>query len=375
MSLLPTNEATLLHSEEEWRGFEAALRERRDLLYDFLENWPGADDFKPRDIHDGLFSYVKRRGKGLRPLVLLLSCGAVGGDEAQALPAAAAVEIYHTWTLVHDDIIDRDATRRGLPTVHADYAARAMEAHGLGPSEAAHYGTTVAILSGDLQQSWCYSLMCELAARGVEPSLVLELIRRMSSWLTPQLMEGEMLDVQMSMTAPQDLTEAQVLDMLSKKTSALLEYAAWCGAKIGLGTRPDTAGFASKLGRFAYLCGTAFQLQDDVLGLTADESLLGKPVGSDIREGKRTLLVHLALSRGNETERQALLSTLGNSRADADEVARAVALVRSTRALEDVNLLAHQLINQAIAILSDLPDTPYKNLLHLWATFLLARQH
>src|SRR5687768_2853672 len=92
--------------------FQRALELRRDKVYAYLDNWPGAEQFRPMDIHDGIFSYIKRRGKALRPLVLLLSCAALGGDEEQALPAAAAVEVFQTWTLVHDDIIDRDAFRR-----------------------------------------------------------------------------------------------------------------------------------------------------------------------------------------------------------------------------------------------------------------------
>jgi geranylgeranyl diphosphate synthase type I len=362
-------------SDADWRDFEAALRQRRDLIYDYLDNWPGAEEFRPRDIHDGLFSYVKRRGKALRPLVLLLSCGAVGGDESQALPAAAAVEIYHTWTLVHDDIIDRDETRRGNPTVHARYTSQARMAHGLGQSEAAHYGTAVAILSGDLQHSWCYALLCDLVGRGVQPGRVLELVRRMSSWLTPQLMEGEMLDVQMSLLPRDDLAEAHILDMSSKKTSSLLDYAAWCGAMIGLGDKPHAAEQAAHLGRFANLCGTAFQMHDDVLGLTADESLLGKSVGADIREGKRTLVVYRALSRASESQRATLLDALGNGEATASEVQRAIEIIHDTNAIAEVSELANSYISQALAELDSLADTKYKQLLRLWATFLLARRY
>src|SRR3954452_14637352 len=112
-------------------AFLQALEERRRLVYDYLDDWPGATHFKPREIHDAIYSYIRRRGKALRPLVLLLSCAAVGGDEEQALPAAAAVEVFHTWTLVHDDIIDRDDTRRGRPTVHAEFAAHAARTYGL----------------------------------------------------------------------------------------------------------------------------------------------------------------------------------------------------------------------------------------------------
>jgi geranylgeranyl diphosphate synthase type I len=362
-------------SETDWRDFEDALRSRRDLVYDYLDNWPGAEQFKPSDIHDALFSYIKQRGKALRPLLVLLSCGAVGGDERRALPAAAAVEVFHTWTLVHDDIIDRDATRRGRPTVHARYSAEARGRFGIESAEAEHFGTSLAILTGDLQQSWCYALLTDLAQTGVEASLVLEIIRRMSASLTPQLMEGELLDVEFALTSPDQLTEEQVLDMLSKKTAALLEYAAWCGARIGLGSAPGAQETAARLGRFAYLCGTAFQLQDDLLGLTADESALGKPVGSDIREGKRTLIVHRALRSTDGASKAVLLRTLGNPEATASDVAAVLEVLDTSGALEEIRKLANSLISQSFDSLEDLPETPYKRLLTTWEAFLLARNY
>lgn len=361
--------------EQEWSAFGEALLSRRSLVYDYLDNWPGAVQFRPRDIHDALFSYIKQRGKALRPLLVLLSCGAVGGDEAQALPAAAAVEVFHTWTLVHDDIIDRDDTRRGSPTVHARFAAHARDGHGVGPDEAAHYGTALAILAGDLQQSWCYALLGDLVTHGVAERLTLELIRRMATSLTPQLMEGELLDVQFSLMPPDALDEERVLDMVGKKTGALLEYAAWCGATIGLAGRPDPDGLATRLGRFAYLCGTAFQLHDDLLGLTADEALLGKPVGSDIREGKRTLVVYKALSAADERQRRLLLRTLGNPHASSADISEVLSIFEATGILEQVNTLANSLINQAIELLAPLADSDYKRLLTSWATFMLARRH
>jgi geranylgeranyl diphosphate synthase type I len=340
--------------------FLAALELRRKQVYDYLDSWHGATAFQPSDIHDAIYSYLRRQGKALRPLVLLLSCGAVGGDEEQALPAAAAVEVFHTWTLVHDDIIDRDETRRGSPTVHADYRRRAEERFGLRGEEAAHYGRTVAILAGDSQQSWSYALLADLRERGVAAELVLELIKRMAMSLTPALLEGEMLDVQYALMPMASISEERVLEMLSKKTGALLEYAAWCGARIGLQSQQDAEQIARKLGTFASLCGTAFQLHDDALGLTADEAQLGKPVGSDLREGKHTLIVYRALARATPSQRDAILAALGDSGADARRVSEA---------------LANSLIARANLALSDLPDTPQRRLLASWANFLTARRY
>lgn len=355
-------------------SFAEVSRARRELVYNYLDAWPGAAAFKPKDIHDALFSYVRRRGKALRPLLVLLACGAAGGDEQQAVPAAAAVEIFHTWTLVHDDIIDHDDTRRGHPTVHALYREHARREHGHSPEEAAHYGLGVAILAGDLQQSWTFALLGELVERGVSPALVVELVTRMATYLTPRLLEGEMLDVQYAFMPVESLSEERILHMLSMKTGALLEYAAWAGAKIGLGARPDSDGMADKLGEFALLSGTAFQLHDDLLGLNADESELGKPVGSDLREGKRTLIVYNALQHTSQAERQVLLSTLGRADATPQEIERVLDILRSSGACDYVRRLANQYIERAQELLSMVPESRYRDLLGDWAAFLLARR-
>src|SRR5690606_36846634 len=109
-----------------------------------------------------VYSYLHAGGKSLRAAVMMFCCGAVGGDEQTAIPAAAAIELYHTFTLVHDDIIDRDEKRRGVPTVHYDFANRGRDELGFDEKTAQHYGMTIAILAGDLQQGWAASLLPDL---------------------------------------------------------------------------------------------------------------------------------------------------------------------------------------------------------------------
>ena len=370
-----TGVADFASGADEEQRFTQELRQRRDRVYDYLESWPGASEFKPDDIREGLFAYVRRRGKGLRPSLVMLCAEAVGGDAEQAIPAAAAVEIFHIWTLVHDDIIDRDDLRRGNPTVHAQYARYASDRYGLSANAASHYGNAVAILSGDLQQSWSYALLCALAERGVELSTVFKLIRRMATSLTPKLLEGELLDVQFAVSKADDLSEEQILRMLTGKSAALLEYSAWAGSTIGLGERPDPHGMTESLGRFALLCGQAFQLQDDLLGLTADESKLGKPVGSDLREGKRTLILHHALKVASGADRSLLLNIMGRQDAEPADMARALGIIESTGALNAVEKLARSLISQALESLDSIPESDAKQLLRLWATFMLDRKY
>jgi geranylgeranyl diphosphate synthase type I len=277
--------------------------------------------------------------------------------------------------LVHDDIIDRDATRRGHPTVHAAFDARGREQFDLSGEEAAHYGASVAILAGDLQQSWSYALLCDLARRGVSPELVVELVSEMANVLTPSLMEGEMLDVQFSLEPSDAVSSDDVLEMLRKKTGALLRYGAWAGAMIGAGGSPAGRAHAETLGRFAELCGVAFQLHDDVLGLVADEETLGKPVGSDLREGKQTYVTRLAMERADDMARREISAAWGNRAATQEQIERAISAVKELGAIEQTRSLAEDLISQAAYILSDLPDTPQRQLLKAWAGFLLAREY
>ena len=157
--------------------------------------------FSPEDMAEAICSYFQYGGKRLRPAVLLFSCGAVGGKELTALPAAAAIEIFHTWTLVHDDIIDRDGTRRGEATVHERFYRKALNHPHLVFTErdARHYGVSLGILAGDVQHGWGISLMTELSRiNGVDPAVTLYLINALDTYVLTQLVEGEVLDIQYS---------------------------------------------------------------------------------------------------------------------------------------------------------------------------------
>jgi geranylgeranyl diphosphate synthase type I len=304
---------------------------------------------------------------------MMLCAGVVGGEERKAIPAAAAVEIFHTWTLVHDDIIDRDALRRGSPTVHTEFAARRRNELGYGEAEAAHYGATVAILAGDVQQGWSYSLLAELAAEGVSPAVALYLIKYLSQTVETALVDGEMRDVQYSTLPIEQLSEAAILEMLAKKTAILYQFAARAGAVIGLDDATSQPEIVAALVRFAGDCGLAFQLQDDILGLTADASKLGKPVGSDIREGKRTLIIYHALQDASTTQRALLLQTLGNPAASPAQVAEATQYLVDCGAVAEVQAIARRYSEDAAAALAPLPDSDYKRLLETWGWYVVGR--
>jgi geranylgeranyl diphosphate synthase type I len=354
--------------------FMRALAERKAVVYDYLLADRFASRFSPPHIRDAIYSYMKSGGKSLRPAVLLFACGAVGGDERRAVPAAAAVEVFHTWTLVHDDVIDRDAKRRGGPTVHEAFRLRALDELGYAPGEAEHYGLSVAILAGDMQQGWAVSLLCRLAEEGgVRPDVALHLISDAEMRVLSLLIDGEIRDVQFARQSISSLEEADVVDMLTKKTGVLYEYAGKAGAMIGLETADASHPHVEAISAFAANCGTAFQLQDDILGILGDEESLGKPVGSDVREGKRTTIVLHAYANADEQQRAFLLSVLGNGSAAPRDVLRAIRLLQDLGGVQYTAHLATGFVERALQHLSRVPPSHYRDLLACWADYMVQR--
>lgn len=354
---------------------KSEISKRKNAVREYIQNSRHLSIFKPTHIYDAVLSYVNMGGKSLRPTVLLFSCGAVGGDESVALPAAAAIEIYHTWTLVHDDIIDNDDKRRGTPTVHAEFTQRAIDDLGWKKPEAAHYGMSIAILAGDIQQGWSLSLLSELSKKNkIDPAIALSLIDELATDIQTTLVEGETLDIQYSKTDFHAVPKELIIDMLWKKTGVLYKFASRAGAAIGLNDSNPQHEYTVALSEFCSQCGTAFQIQDDILGVIGDEEQLGKPVGSDIREGKRTLLTLKAYENANSNESEILKRVLGNPQASLSDIELVIDIMRKTGAIEYSAKIAREYVNNAFTSLKPLPQSEYKELLHLWAEYLIERE-
>jgi geranylgeranyl diphosphate synthase type I len=306
-----------------------------------------------------------------------MACGSVGGAIEKAVPAAAALELFHTWTLVHDDIIDNDATRRGGPTVHEAMAKRYSTLVGLDASRAREYGRDLAILAGDLQHGWAITLLLEcFFAHHVEAETILALVRQLDGEVLANVMEGEVLDVQYAMMSGeswQTLSEAEIVRMLWLKTGAVYSFAGLAGAMIGREVSDPADGHAAALAEFASKCGLAFQLQDDVLGIVGDRAVTGKPVGSDIREGKKTVIVLEALKHADAAQRAQILAILGSREASDAEVERVTRLLRDLGGIDRARVLARGYVDEALPHLDVLPPSDYKRLLEAWAGFVIAR--
>lgn len=353
--------------------FFEALKERSAWVNDVFHQSHYQESFRPEVLRQAVYSYLERPAKRFRPGILLFTCGAVGGVESQAVLAAAAVEVYHTWTLVHDDIIDNDAKRRGCPTVHEEFRLKALE-WGYQEQEAIGLGRSVAILAGDLQHAWAVRLMLDSQSLGVPLPVVAELVARMENELTNGLVTGEALDVLYGKRRINEITEAEILEMLALKTGVLYEYAAMVGAAIGFACQVHENLMIEAIGRFARKCGTAFQLQDDILGIVGDEKILGKAVGSDLREGKRTVILHHAYQQASAEERIFLEKWLANPAATEVELDKLKEILVQNGGITYTQKLAQSIVEEALVEIAPLKDSFYKEALIAWSRYVIERE-
>jgi geranylgeranyl diphosphate synthase, type I len=364
--------------KEARRLFDQALTEREGDIKQYLLAKP---QFEPKHIGQLARAYIERGGKRLRPAVLLFSFGAAGGkDEAIALPAAAGIEVVHTWTLTHDDLIDHDGKRRGEPTVHVLAAEKARTELEYDERKSAEYGERIAILVGDVQHAWSVSLFLETQCPPIDPGVIGKVVHLLESEAVPKLIEGETLDVQYEEIDVERLSRDEIKEMLYLKTGALYKFAAQTGAMLGLNCADRNHKVVQLLASFASQCGTAFQLQDDILGIVGNEKKLGKPVGSDIREGKRTTILWEALRQAEPPERKKILQVVGNPAATEREVQQVTDIFRKPGGGVDcTESLAQECIDQALPFLDDLRQhvekSEYLDLLSGWADYMIHREY
>jgi geranylgeranyl diphosphate synthase type I len=347
------------------------LDEKARLVADYILNSPFKSQLAPKYIADGAVLYTQRGGKMLRPAILMLACEAAGGDSRLALPAAAAIEMSHTWTLVHDDLIDNDDLRRGGPSVHAYY--RELNRPKIKDSaELEQYARSMAMLVGDLQQAWAMSMINELSDK-VDIEVFRYIIREMTNYWVPKVMAGEALDVEYSKLSFDEVTEEMILGMLAQKTASTFGFAGQAGAMIGINKLDKEHPTVKTIQQICLDAGLAFQLRDDILGIVGDEKELGKPVGSDIREGKKTVIIAHAYRSANPEQKQKLLSVLGNEKAGEAEVAEVHTILKELGSLDYVEQLTNTYADKARTALNNLADSRAKQLFDRWIDFIVNR--
>lgn len=314
----------------------------------FAREIPGINAFlaAEADKLDGLVREVARHvllsgGKRIRPILTILfarGCGHAAGDH---LPIACALEMLHTATLLHDDVLDQAQTRRGKTSAHVTF------------------GITETILAGDV----LLALANKLGADYDIPRLNALLARGIMATA-----EGEILEL--AHTARPTVDRQTYLDIIIGKTARLIETACRCGAALASRDRAleDVAG------AYGLNLGIAFQLVDDALDYAVSESEMGKPAGGDLREGKMTLPLILHLESLPEPEARELLAALREKRLTEAQAARIVVEVREKGLAEKTREAAADYIKAALRELEALPDSPERVVLAQAAEYVLTRR-
>jgi octaprenyl-diphosphate synthase len=279
-------------------------------------------------------------GKRIRPMLLLLAARLFDYEGRGAIRLGAVVEIIHTATLVHDDIIDEAQTRRGRPAANTQW------------------GNSKCVLAGD----WLYMQAFKVAVQERNFRVLDTLID-----LTQQMVEGELLQME---KLGKLITLDEHFDLIYRKTACMFSVCMRMGAILGKAAPEQEEGLA----QYGRDLGMAFQIVDDVLDLTASESVLGKPVASDLREGKVTMAVIHALERCTPAERKAIGTILRERAFDGVTHAQILEILNRYGSLEAANARALQFAELARNAICGFPDSEFKRAL-LWAPeFVVARE-
>jgi geranylgeranyl diphosphate synthase type II len=299
----------------------------------------------PRSLYQPIRYVLNGGGKRVRPVLVLLACEAVGGTRKQALHASAAMECLHNFTLVHDDIMDHASSRRGRPTVHTKWDAN------------------VAILVGDELLALAFRVLLRT------PSDRIHDITKVFTEGVVEVCEGQAYDKDFEMR--KDVSLDDYLLMIKKKTGKLISVSTEIGALVGGGTDQHVRA----LRRYGEYVGRAFQIQDDYLDIMADERELGKTVGSDLQEGKRTFLFLAALRKAKGKDRRQLLSISKNGALTQRTLREFRRIFRETGALDSAHAWITRDLSRAKRELECLPPSSARGMLSWFTDMLLHRTH
>ena len=301
------------------------------------------------DLRVAMLHLIRAGGKRLRAVVPWMVTSAMGGPAEAALDVGASIELIHNFTLIHDDIMDDDLVRRGQPSVHAIH------------------GVPTAINAGDAMFAIAFE------ALAVSPHVSGHLIGRLTEQLgamVRRVAEGQQIDI--GFEDRDDVDSKEYRRMIAGKTAAVFEVAARCGALLAT----DDEAMIVRMARWGLDVGLTFQVMDDLLDLTADADALGKPLGSDLVQGKRTLIVMHALAQPDGPARRALLAALGNGgSASEDTLAAGIAALHELGSITAVREEAERLHADARQALSALPESDALALLIDLTDYQLERHH
>ena len=323
---------------------EQELNKRADAfnreLKEYLKNG------QPKTLYAAARHLPTAGGKRVRPFISILSCEAVGGNIKKVIPLAVAIEIIHNFTLVHDDIMDDSDLRRNIPTVHIKF------------------DEPTAIIAGDLLFTKAFEAMHDISDDlHTFKELDFDLIESVR-----KICEGQMLD--MNFEKRSDVTEKEYFEMIHKKTAVLFMLAAKGGAILGGGTQNKI----KSLSNYGKFLGLAFQIQDDYLDISSDEETLGKDIGNDIRNGKKTLIAVRAMNDATGNDKEFLEKMFGNRNASEQDIKRVYNLFKEMKSIEYAKETALKYCLKAKKSLEVLVDSDAKRILIELAEYSIKRE-
>ena len=302
---------------------------------------------EPSEFYDAIWELVDRGGKRFRPVLVFLAAESVGGNKEAAIGAAAAVELLHNMTLIHDDIEDQSELRRGKPCIHKIY------------------GVPVSINAGDAMLIKVFEI-----ANGSQISL--DRCHRLVTCIAKRAYDitwGQAYEF--NLWRRTEFSEDDVIRLLRYKTGALTGLATEAGAIAGGGHDDQILALRG----FGETIGIAFQIIDDVLNVVGEEKHYGKEIGGDIREGKKTVMVAHLLKSATDTDRKKFLRILGKKSIKRIEIKKAIGLYEKYGSIDYAKARSNFYLQEAIQILNKIPMSESRENLELIARFLVSRNY
>ncbi|HKM09744.1 MAG TPA: polyprenyl synthetase family protein [Candidatus Methanomethylophilaceae archaeon] len=303
------------------------------------------EDEEPADLIEATRQYPYAGGKRMRPAMAIACCGAVGGDKSKAVPFAVAIEYIHNFTLVHDDLMDGDETRRGMTTIHVKY------------------GMPTSVLAGDALFAKAFQIIADMDVPDKAMRSVLKYVTK-AVW---DLARGQQMDIN---NEGRIVSEDAYIETIRLKTAVLFAAAAAGGAIIG-GADEKTV---KAINEYAVDLGLGFQMYDDYLGIAGDSSKTGKSVGNDIRKGKCVVMVTHAMDNIKDSkELEKFKNILGKADASEEEISSVLKILKDAGSIDYALNEAKKRIDAAISKIQSLPDSEDKEFMMDLARYAIDR--
>lgn len=292
---------------------------------------------KPVDLYDAASHIIANGGKRIRPYLVLKCCEMLDGKNSYSIRAASAIEMIHNFTLVHDDIIDNDNVRHGVTTVHKKF------------------GMPIAILAGDVLFSKAYHILSNYFPHDISTKLISILAKSCID-----LCEGQSLDIKMAQNKNIP-TQKEYIKMIEKKTAALFDASCTMGVICANAKQKDIKNFSM----FGKNLGIAFQMIDDLIGISGDSKITKKPVGNDLREGKKSLPIIIAIKKSKNKQYSEIMNVFGNIYASKGDIENVISIIHSMKIDKIIRRKAMYYSEKSRGIINEYQNSVKKDLIEI----------